>query len=187
MIIAAGASSRTGGNKLFYKWNSTTVIESVIQSMEQFCSEILVVTGSRDEIIKETLVNYKSVTLIHNPQWQNGMTSSITAGLKELKGKNIIYCPGDYPGISGSSYKTVIETGTENSRLCLPEYKGTPGPPVYLPSDCLETINLLSENITFRQWMLKQNPILIPCNDPFILADIDTDAEYEKHLKLCKQ
>ncbi len=81
VVLAAGMSSRMGSNKLLLRVGDRMVIEHIILSLRPL--EPTVVTGHRPEEIREIAESLGAET-VHNPDYEEGMTTSFQAGLRAL-------------------------------------------------------------------------------------------------------
>ena len=81
VVLAAGMSSRMGSNKLLLRVGDRMVIEHIILSLRPL--ETMVVTGHRPEEIREIAESLGAET-VHNPDYEDGMTTSFQAGLRAL-------------------------------------------------------------------------------------------------------
>ncbi len=179
LIPAAGESSRTKGFKLFYDWDGVSILQAVIKNMSLFCEKIIVITGYMHEQIINHLKGYDAVKIVNNPDWKSGMITSIRCGLSYAGGQDILYCPADYPGISKETFKTVLYYGKSEKCLCMAEFQGRTGPPLFMPAK--EVTFFLKNNWqkSLREWIGKRNHFSIECSDSWVLEDIDTDTEYD--------
>lgn len=179
LVPAAGESSRTKGFKLFYDWNGQSILQTVIKNMSPYCNSIIVVSGYKNDEIADHLKEYAEVRIVNNPDWKKGMISSITKGLEQAGGRDILYCPADYPGISPETFRFVKETGMSASRICMAEFHGKTGPPLYISGE--ETDKFLKSRWkgSFRGWVNKRSPVFAECADSWVLKDIDDDDTYK--------
>ena len=81
VVLAAGMSSRMGSNKLLLRVGDRMVIEHILLSLRPL--ETTVVTGHRPEEIREIAESLGAET-VHNPDYEEGMTTSFQAGLRAL-------------------------------------------------------------------------------------------------------
>jgi len=82
VLLAAGASSRMGRNKLAVKFKGNTLLERTIGSaMDAGLQKIIVVTGANRE--ENTVIAERfPVEIVFNPDWQKGIGTSIKCGLR---------------------------------------------------------------------------------------------------------
>jgi molybdenum cofactor cytidylyltransferase len=119
IILAAGASSRMGMPKQLLMIEGKTLIKRVSEmAIDTPCHPIVVVLGANKEPIRKEMEKIP-LTIIENPQWENGMSSSIKMGLvgaymteKEIDA--VIFLTVDMPFVSAELIKEMIQKATEN-------------------------------------------------------------------------
>lgn len=179
IILAAGLSTRARTNKLLLDIGGKTLIEKCILGMYDICSKIIVVGGHRVEEISNILSLYSKVELIYNHNYLDGMFSSVTKGLSEIKSEKFFLIPGDYPAIKKRTYDEMLKLDED---IIIPVYNGRRGHPLLMKS-CL--INELLENPcynTLRDFIDEKGFNSVSVNDPGILMDVDTIKDYNKIL-----
>jgi len=83
IILAAGESRRLGQPKQNLVFQNKTLLERAIEAaLESGCKPVIVVLGANAGLI-DVAAN-EDVKLVHNPDWNEGMASSIRAGINEL-------------------------------------------------------------------------------------------------------
>ena len=100
IVLAAGFSSRMGKCKLDLPFKSHTIIEEVLwQLSKTSVEEVFVVTGHYKNRIDNLLSNRADISIVHNPNYALGMTSSIQCGIKEAakNSSGYLICLGDLP------------------------------------------------------------------------------------------
>jgi len=84
IILAAGSSSRLGRPKQLLPWKGTTLLGHIIhEAMQASLDPIVVVTGAFAEEVSNILAA-EPVIVAHNPDWSEGMASSIVKGISAL-------------------------------------------------------------------------------------------------------
>ena len=83
VILAAGSSSRLGYAKQLVEFNGKFLLQHVIDvsSLLDFDSKVLVFGARKEEI--ENKINSKEFEVVTNENWEEGMSTSIIAGLKK--------------------------------------------------------------------------------------------------------
>lgn len=85
IIIAAGSSSRLGQPKQLLVLKGETLLQRAIRvAKEAGASPVVVVLGAHREQI-ESQVDHSAVRIVHNLRWEEGMGTSIRAGLHALE------------------------------------------------------------------------------------------------------
>lgn len=100
VVLAGGASRRFGGSKLLHGWRGATILEASLQAaLRSGLGEVLVVTGAYGTELAALLERYP-VRLVPNPAWEEGMSTSLKAGLRALQGdppRGVMIFLGDQP------------------------------------------------------------------------------------------
>jgi molybdenum cofactor cytidylyltransferase len=90
ILLAAGSSSRLGRAKQLIEFQGKTLIQKAIDEANKCQADSLVVVlGANAELIR-TGFDITSTPFIVNSDWQQGMSSSMQAGLRFLMEKQVI-------------------------------------------------------------------------------------------------
>lgn len=101
LVLAGGQSRRFGGgSKLLHPWGDTTLLEAALKApLEAGLREVVVVTGAYHAELAALLERYP-VRVVENPDWAEGMSTSLKVGLQALwpngPGAAIVFM-GDQP------------------------------------------------------------------------------------------
>lgn len=139
VILAAGTSSRLGFNKLTVTIDGESVIrKSVRPFILEDIHRVMVVTGNNRQDIEKELEGL-GVFFIHNPHFQEGMSSSVKASIPFIKDADAaIFHLGDKPLITSHDVLAAIETyKTCNARIVAPFFQGKMGHPVMIDTALL--------------------------------------------------
>ena len=117
IILAAGKSSRMGGpNKLLASLNGKSLVRHAGEAAAAANpSQALLVTGHLGEQVSAEVAGLDIVP-VFNPDFEDGMASSIRAGMKALAADTdaVIILLGDMPMITAADISTMIETYRDN-------------------------------------------------------------------------
>ena len=81
LLLAAGASTRMGQPKQLLPYHGRTLLRHAAQTAAATgCNPLVLVTGALHEALAAEVTDLP-FQVIHNPDWQSGMASSIQAGL----------------------------------------------------------------------------------------------------------
>ncbi|UOE51528.1 nucleotidyltransferase family protein [Mucilaginibacter sp. SMC90] len=85
IILAAGASSRFGSPKQNLIYQGKTLLQRAIQTALTclHCEKVTVVLGANEKLIRSN-IDDQLVHVTYNPNWMEGMGSSIKIGLTEM-------------------------------------------------------------------------------------------------------
>ncbi len=132
IILAAGASTRLGFNKLCIRVNGEAVVRRTVRLfMEAGTGEIVVVTGFERERVERELTGLP-VTFVHNEHSGDGMSASIRAALPAILHADLaLFHLGDKPFFEPEVMDGVMrayEAG--GSSIIVPVHEGIKGHPV---------------------------------------------------------
>lgn len=121
LILAAGESKRLGTPKQLLKFHSYTLLEHAVQNARAVSEKIFVVLGAHAECIeKKTALS--DCQIVTNANWQNGMGSSLAAGVQSITHKipdckNILVLLTDQPKVSRGLLNSLVDAHHQESNL----------------------------------------------------------------------
>lgn len=195
-MIAAGLSSRMNGpNKLLADLGGEKLIERTYSSLSHSSfDEIVIVTGRDDAMVKETikpdLKNHTS--FIHNSKFEQGMTTSIQAGLKKVNDADVVaICLSDMPELSSLSYNDLIEFFRNHggsNKILAPFRQGLKGNPVFFGSDYFPQMAEHKEpnGCSAIVKANKENLLKFDTTDEAYFFDIDTPETLRAYISRAK-
>jgi len=135
LLLAAGGSSRLGAPKQLLPWGDTTLLGHVLDSLRELpFDEVFVVIGAAaNEILDK--VDLSGTTVIENPEWEEGMASSLRVGLDAVlrlsRADAVAIFLGDQPDISEEVVSGLLEARRSTKRQAIvPKYRYIWGNPV---------------------------------------------------------
>jgi len=186
ILLAAGSSRRMGDiNKLLLPWQDQPVITSTTSNLlAAGLQEIIVVTGYEAPRIVDALKGLP-LQFVHNPAYEEGMTSSIRSGVRQAAGDGYMICLADMVMISSAEYSQLASAWEKRYSLddhCIgiPEYQGQKGNPVILPATLRENILSHPEKEGCRDLVRlhQAHQFRIEMPTDHILKDIDRPEDY---------
>lgn len=186
LILAAGKSSRMGSTKQLLSYKKTTLLGWAIEQAKQSkANTVFCVLGANSEIIEKSIENYL-VETIYNVDYNNGLSTSIIAGINHLKDKNfdsVLIMLADQPNVTTDYLNQLIITSEENnSKIVVSNYRNKMGVPVLFPRQYFnKLINLKGDN--GAKDFLKMHLSEIIKMSTFNLIDIDTREDYKNLVK----
>jgi molybdenum cofactor cytidylyltransferase len=190
ILLAAGLSRRMGAaNKLLLPFQGKTMLETTLDHLLQVTNaEIIVVLGHEAEQIRPLLENYK-VKVVFNPNFENGMTSSIQAGVNAASEQSagFMTCLSDMPLIQAVDYQYLADVfldkiQSEPRVIVQPVFEGKPGNPVIFS-------NIYKPDILSLNFPEGCKPIVqanrayvhqVNINTDAVLRDADTEDDFEQ-------
>lgn len=178
IITAAGLSSRMGQWKMMLPWQDGTILDASIKNAQRCCSHIILVTGFRHAELESRYSALPGVTLVYNPDYRQGLFSSIQAGAQALKHQYCFITHGDLPCLDDAIFHTLWAQRIEGALM--PHYQGTPGHPILTTCDNLRQCLRGEERRSMRQCLLHGPHQKLALNNPHIIFDIDTPDDFQR-------
>jgi molybdenum cofactor cytidylyltransferase len=175
VILAAGLSTRAQSWKMALPLGDRTVLQRCVDSTRHVVRRIWVVTGWQAARVQAMLHDDPQVTLVHNPNYRQGMFSSIRAGLARVDAERAFLTPGDYALLSPAVYEQMLQVEAE---IVVPTYKGQKGHPVLLGQAAIDEILALDRDAILRDYIQAKGFARIEVDDDGILLDVDTPRDY---------
>jgi len=190
IILAAGASRRLGRPKQLVPIMQETLLGRTVRVVKDAgANPILVVLGAyRDEITGG--VDLTGVQTIFNPEWEQGIASSIRAGLiavrqllPDVAAAMLLVC--DQPWLSADHLERLVTAFDERSKpaIVASAYAGVAGIPAIFPaSEFAALLNLRGDEGARRLLRAPRCP-LITVTFEGGEVDVDTPADLENAVR----
>lgn len=185
LILAAGFSSRMGRLKAMLPLEGSTVLARCIRSLlDGGASDIYVVTGHMSHTIGEE-VRILGMHEIYNPDFDQGMFSSVRAGVKALPDDTEAFfiLPVDIPLVRPSTIRALTFDYTDNpTDIVYPCFNGERGHPPLISSELIPEIIAHDGHRGLRAVLERHEDRARDRHMPDlgILRDLDTPEDYEK-------
>jgi len=191
IIPAAGLSSRMKAFKPLLPLGDTPILASSI-SLFQECGikDILVITGHQSRDI-ETLIRAQGALPIHNPDFTEGMFSSVLSGIRHLKPEceAFFMLPADMPLVRPHTVKEILTAHkNEKGSLIYPFFDGRRGHPPLISSEYIPKILNWNKGGGLQACLeqFENNAYNIMVCDEGIHMDADTPKDYGNLLEKCQ-
>jgi molybdenum cofactor cytidylyltransferase len=176
IILAGGKGSRVKTNKLLLYYESHPLIYHVVKSMSTVCDKITIVTGFYQENYLAYLEEFSTVYIVHNEDYEQGMFSSVLAGIKNIH-HDCFIIPGDYPLVNEQTYQELLAAKGE---IRVPSYHQKGGHPIYLEKHIVMDLKKQDKSSNLKAFRNQHHVTYVNVNDPNILFDVDYMEDYHK-------
>jgi molybdenum cofactor cytidylyltransferase len=181
IVLAAGQSSRMGArNKLLAdiggKPMAARVVDAVLASAAR---PAIVVLGHQAEAVRAALAG-RAVTFVHNPDYAEGLSTSLRAGLNALPAAvdGAVICLGDMPRIEARHIDKLIAAfnPAEGRAICVPTKDGKRGNPVLWAARFFPEMKNVHGDAGAKHLIGDYDEVVreVPVEDGAVLLDIDT-------------
>lgn len=187
MILAAGASERYGQPKALLDWHGQPLIARIARAvLASPARPVVVVLGAHAEEIRPAL-NGLPVHIVVNPNWRDGMSASIRAGLAALPNgaRAVLFVMGDQPGITPDLVESLIAQFRETGALIVePRFRDQPGTPTLFACQMFPELMQLTGDRGGRPLINKyaDRVAVVQVGDLATLKDIDTPEDYKEQM-----
>ncbi|MBI1262433.1 MAG: NTP transferase domain-containing protein [Rhizobiales bacterium] len=190
LILAGGRSSRMQGpNKLLAEIDGQPMVTHMVKAaLDSQASGVFVVTGHQADKMRDALGGL-TVTLAHNPDYADGLSTSLKAGLAALPEDidGVIICLADMPSITPAHLNRLIAAfdPEEGRNVCVPTFEGKRGNPVLWGASFLDEMRDLKGDVGAKHLigLHEEDVVEVPMPDDAPLRDIDTAEALADHRK----
>lgn len=184
IILAAGASTRMGQPKQLLPISGQPMVRLVTEAVcAANLEQVVVVLGAQASAVAQALEGLP-VEIVINHAWQEGMSSSVRAGIGAL-------CPeidaallvlADQPDLGTDVLRALVERYQLSGALVVaPTYAGRRGNPVLFDKALFAELEAVEGDRGGRSVIARHAADLVgvEVDDPAVVSDIDTPEDYE--------
>jgi molybdenum cofactor cytidylyltransferase len=181
VVLAAGRSTRAGDvNKLTAPIDGVPMVARAVARIAGSRAEpIIVVTGHEADRVRDALAE-ADVTFTHNPDFAQGMATSIAAGITALPDglDGALICLGDMPGIEATEIDRLIASfdPAGSAAICIPVAGGRRGNPVLFAARFFKELQALAGDSGAKAVIAAHADVVaeVPMTGSGTLIDLDT-------------
>ena len=186
IILAAGSSSRLGKPKQLLAYKGKTLLEIATEAtLATNFKPIITVLGAYADEIARTYQN-QYITYIVNDSWQEGMASSISAGLTEVLRQdptieNIIITVADQVFLTSELLLNLLIKHQETGKnIIASTYAKTTGTPSLFNKQYFDKLMALGGNSGAKHILQQHSEDMATVDFELGHIDIDTETDYNK-------
>ncbi|MFD7390046.1 NTP transferase domain-containing protein [Streptomyces sp. NPDC059852] len=184
LLLAAGGGRRLGGRpKALLPYRGRLLVEHAAGVLRAGgCARVHVVLGARAADVRRRAA-LDGCVVVENPEWAEGMGSSLRAGLDSLAGTGVraaLVLLVDQPGIGPEAVARVLGAYRDQSSLATAAYDGVRGHPVLFGAARWAGVSAAATGDRGARAYLKEHAgsiTLVECGDVAEPYDIDTEAD----------
>ncbi len=182
LVLAAGGSRRLGEPKQLLPYGSGTLLDHSLETARAsgFDQLIVAIGGSSGEV--RSRVDLSGAEVVENPDFGEGCSSSIAAGLSALdpRAELLVLMLGDQPGVTPATVRALIAGSGEGTVLAACLYDDGRGHPLAFGRGAFDELRGLHGDKAVWKLMERRSDevVEIRVSGP-IPRDVDTRADYE--------
>jgi molybdenum cofactor cytidylyltransferase len=189
ILLAAGESHRMGRPKLLLAFGGSTILGKTIDNLlSSRVEEVILVLGAEADAMKQVIAD-RPVKVVVNPDYHEGMSTSLRAGLKQAdsKAQRVMVALADQPLIEKDTYNRLIEESLCcNKGIIVPAYQKKRGNPAIFSIKYKRELLGLEGDVGGRE-ILRRHPddtLEVAVDSQSVTIGIDTLDDYYSCLKL---
>jgi molybdenum cofactor cytidylyltransferase len=181
VVLAAGRSTRMGGpNKLLAEIAGRPLLRIVVEeALASHAKPVIVVVGHERADVEKALAGLP-VQLIHNPDFAQGLGTSLKAGIAAVPAEadGAIVCLGDMPQVDASLIDRLIAAfdPDRGALIVMPTVEGRRGNPVLWSRRFFPDLMAIEGDVGARHFIGRYSEAVVevPLEGRAALVDIDT-------------
>lgn len=188
VILAAGSSSRLGRPKQLLSYHHKSLLDNTIEEAKKATDGlVLVILGGNRDVIENNIIQ-SGVTICYNPDWEEGMSSSIRLGLALCRKEHeeleqLIFTVCDQPFISADIFRGLISGAADTGKgIVASSYGGTLGTPVLFDQKYFDELTALKGEEGAKKIVTKFKDEVAAVTFEKGGIDIDTPEDYNRLL-----
>lgn len=185
VLLAAGAGSRFGGEKLLAGFRGRPLIEATLANLAGAPVEELVAVTGPDAGALRRICESHGARVVENPEWHLGQSTSVLAGLRAARpgARAAVVLLADQPLVGAGAVGRLVGAFEEGARIAVATYGGRRRNPVLFSR---EVWPLLEDELTGDEGargMLRRHPELVvevACDGVADPSDVDTREDLRR-------
>ena len=193
LLLAAGESRRMGQLKALLPWQGTTLLSYQLAALDAAgVDRIMVVLGHRAAELQEVLQRERaarpSVAWVVNPDYLQGKTTSLKAGLRALspyQPQTLLLLNVDQPRRPETLEYLLRQHQAAAARITIPTYRGQGGHPALLDAALRDELLAITEETQgLRAVMQRHREFIhrVAVDTPEVRWDLNTPEQYRAAL-----
>ena len=185
VVPAAGAGSRLGQNKpLVQVADGQSLLQHQLRKLSALACDVVVVTGFEHDRLHRSVRSGAGLpgklTLLHNPIWQSGLSSSISLAIGALPGHidAALILLADQWRVSSDDLTRLIELWrTTTDSIACASYDGCMGCPAVFPRSRFDSLRELRGDRGASGLIRAESSEVLAMHMPNAAFDLDTQAD----------
>lgn len=177
VVLAAGLSTRFGGDKLLYPYAGKPLAAHIADTLVAMPVSWRIAIVPPAPSPREALFRERGFELVANPDPQQGMGASLALGAQratELGAAALLVCLADMPNITATHLAQLIDAAGDSDAVAT-GFDGSRGPPVIFARRLFPDLAALSGDHGAKHLLARARLIAAP---PGLMRDFDTPTDF---------
>jgi molybdenum cofactor cytidylyltransferase len=184
VVLAAGASTRMGRNKLFMELEGETLVRRIVSRTAQAVDPLIVVLGYEADRVRHALEGISCLPVL-NDEYERGVNSSLRAGIhraSETPAEAAVVVLADMPFVTTAMIVTLVERYRGcDLPLVISDYGGVNAPPVLYDRSLFLELAASQGQGCGKQVVKRHRHEAISVSWPVeVLTDLDLPEDYDR-------
>ena len=182
ILLAAGAGSRFGGNKLLAPLHGRPLVLHAVSALRPAVTEIIAVVRPGDEDLAVVLAQAGARVAVCD-QAAAGMGHSLACGARQVPlDCDVLVALGDMPAVAPHTIARIIAALDAGAAIAVPCHQGRRGHPVGFAARFVPRLRELTQDRGARDILRSSvDAVLeIPIDDAGVVTDVDTVTDLEQ-------
>ena len=153
------------------------MLDASLKNALAFCQRVILVVGHRGDELADRYGGREDIVIVHNPDYEQGLGSSIRRALAASDADYLFISHGDLPCIPREVYQQLWQA--RGRAALFPTWQGEAGHPVLLPQSLARELAEAPVQQSVRRWLQERPHRFIAVESPAILFDVDTPERYQ--------
>jgi xanthine dehydrogenase accessory factor len=183
IVLAAGEGTRFGQCKQLARVGGKALLQHTLDNLRASkIDEVVVILGARADEIREQ-VRFERERVVINPDYAQGMSTSIQAGLRAIDAEGALIVLADQPFVAPGTIDLLIdEHRRTRAKVVIPTYNGFRGNPVLVDRSLFAEMMEIRGDIGCRAVFgeHRESIVKVPVDDRGVVTDIDTPDDLHR-------
>jgi len=182
LVLAAGGSRRLGRAKQLLPYGSSTLLGQTLDTARASGFDQLIVALGASAAEVRRKVDLSGVEVVENPDYGEGCSSSIAAGLNTVDPRcdALVLMLGDQPGVTAATVRALISGRGEGTKLAVCAYDDGRGHPLAFARAMFGPLGELHGDKAVWKLIERLGDAVVEVRIPGpIPPDVDTREDYE--------
>jgi len=172
-----------GAPKQTVLFEGRPLLTIAVEQTLRVCSRCIVVTGANREHVQSAIPRRAEVEEVYNPNYEEGMLSSIACGTRQVRSPWFFVLPGDMPRVPVEVFETLLRAARladaeSGATAIFPIHGGRRGHPVLISRRVIPDLHLqVGQHHSMRDFLSQYDSQGVEVFDAGIALDIDTPED----------